>query len=389
LCIRLVGGTNRADGNVTAEGTFGDDSEPDFKVDAMYRFKDNKLMDCRGDRLTLWLFFSKTLADAAGRPVGYGRGWHFSTDTLKEQFRYDEIPTPKCNLKHPGLAFSKGSATSNPKAMWSHDQKKELSVAKAARRSESNERGNREARRVAAVQDAAFTNDLVECDRCGTSFVSETNRTSHSRRGCSVQKLRSIARRSERRNGSVEKRLEAWDIDDLAEAQQRAASKSDRFEIQLKTVNPGWELRECSPSALTPGGCLPLDCGAFDWVGVGAASRLGRGDRVRVGAHHFGLSARDEFGPSWRSAFFYGKIVRRVGTTQTFDVAYDDEPDTAVQSHCSLIERAVARSGTWPHICLPAAEPVIRVDSNVASICRTDARSRRSTTRTSHGQRGA
>ena len=344
---RLVGGLNRADGNVTAEGEFVDESEPDFKVDAMYRFKDNKLQDCRANQLRLWLFFSKTLSDVADRPVGYGRGWHFPEGTLKEHYRYGEIPTPKCNLKHPELPFSKGSATSNPKAMWSREPKKGISAAKAAKRSEAEEKKFREARKVAAAQDAAFTNDLFECDRCGTPFASEANLANHSRRGCSVQKLRVIARRSERRNGSVEKRLERWDIGGLAEATARAASKSDRFNIELKTAHPGWELHECSPG----GGCLPLDCGAYDWVGVGAANQLKRGNRVRVGAHHFEIAAREEFGSSWRSAFYYGNVKRRVGTTPTFDIAYDDEPGSVIQSYYSNIERAVARSGTWPQVC--------------------------------------
>ena len=169
-------------------------------------------------------------------------------------------PNAEVQFEAPRAAVLKRIGDEQPESDVVTRTKKGISAAKAAKRSEAEEKKFREARKVAAAQDAAFTNDLFECDRCGMPFASEANLANHSRRGCSVQKLRVIARRSERRNGSVEKRLERWDIDDLAEATARAASKSDRFDIELKTAHPGWELRECSPG----GGCLPLDCGAYD-----------------------------------------------------------------------------------------------------------------------------
>ena len=251
---------DRAAGNLNAVSTF-----PEKRLVKVYPikwFQDMKFADCAGPGLRLFEFFSLYFSELLGHATGLGDGWDFPKEKLDDDFDLSGIPMPKANLTHKrdanGAKFRSGSSCSNPKPLYTRDERKEQKVAHEKRLAELRASAAARAQRSAAEDAKCSANKLLNCAKCPARFLTQGGLHRHV---CGAQRIARAQRRLELQRCSVEAKLLPMDDDELAEAHRRAGSTDGRLVVQLESGTPGWALQEI----LGDGHTAPLECAELDW----------------------------------------------------------------------------------------------------------------------------
>ena len=348
---------NRARGDLNATGSFGGESKPEFKINPIKWFQDLKFHKYEGTTMRLHEFFSQSASDEAGELRGLGPGW-LQTEAMLVERGISKLDVPKCTLRRStDVDFKSGSATSNPKGLLSHTQKKADAAAKGAQKAEAQVKRERMNDEEAARVSALYSDDLVGCDVCAAEFASEALLRRHTSRGCAPRRLRAAATRRRLHTESVESRLEAMDAAELLEVERRSVARSDCFTVNFPalSVDVGWALHEILQGGVDT---APLSLGGLDWSAAESASDVRIGARIRIDAWRFEKEARECFGADWRTGYFYGKVTKKNGQRVWASYDEDDSDDDDTASHFSFLELGVQSGAVASNSITPFATVV-------------------------------
>ena len=287
----------------------------------------------------LWELFSKRLSERAGYAVGYGRGRTILTQTLKErhQLAAHRLPADSAKLSFVATdALAEGEdVRHNPVGLLSKKQKADAAtIADAMKSSKADEKKARAVASAAKVA-ATYNSNVIICPVCARRFKKQVWYDRHQRNNCGLGAA-AVNRRRVHDASTVRAlvKLRDDDLADLAEAEQEAGL--DLIKPEFTSSDFGWELSadvRSSSGVLLP----PAEFASLVWTSVSHIREAPALSRVRISATHFETTAPGDFGPDWRSAFYYGQVVSVNAARSCVNVLWsgDDEP---YQSHVQHIE---------------------------------------------------